>query len=204
MHVNQESKSRLRRLPSNQPIWERFFSVYPLVLVGSKDPDGSYDIAPKHMAMPVSWSDYYGFVCAPTHRTYQNIERERAFTVSYPKPSQIVMTSLAADPRDEEGDKPALAALPTFRAESVDGVLIEDAYLYLECHLYRIVEKLGENCLIIGRIAAVHVDEQALRSEDLDDQELIRQTPLLAYLYPGRFASIERSFSFPFPRGFKR
>jgi len=26
----------------------------------------------------------------------------------------------------------------------------------------------------------------------------------LAYLYPGRFTAIHESFSFPFPKGFKR
>ena len=36
------------------PLWTRFFSVAPLVLVGTKEGD-HYDIAPKHMAMPLAW-----------------------------------------------------------------------------------------------------------------------------------------------------
>lgn len=192
------------KLDLSTPIWENFFSVFPLVLVGSRDADGGYDLAPKHMAMPVSWQNHFGFVCAPHHRTYQNIRERGEFTVSYPRPSQIVIASLAADPRAEDDTKPALKALPTFKASSVDGVFIADAYLFLECRLEKIVDDLGGNSFIIGAIVAAQVDNECLRNVERDDQELIHASPLLAYLYPGRFAKIEQSFSFPFPSGFSR
>jgi flavin reductase (DIM6/NTAB) family NADH-FMN oxidoreductase RutF len=64
-------------------LWNRIHTVAPLVLVGSKEPNGRYDIAPKHMAMPLGWGDWYCFVCTPRHATYANIEREGAFTVSF-------------------------------------------------------------------------------------------------------------------------
>ncbi|PTN11813.1 flavin reductase family protein [Nitrosomonas aestuarii] len=192
------------KLDSSTSIWEHFFSVYPLVLIGSRDPEGSYDLAPKHMAMPVSWNNHFGFVCAPHHRTYQNIRDRHEFTVSYPRPSQIVLTSLAADPRTEDDTKPALKVLPTFKAENIDGVFIEDAYLFLECRLEKIVDNIGGNNLIIGEVVAAQVDNEFIRIVERDDQELIHASPLLAYLYPGRFAKIEQSFSFPFPKGFSR
>ena len=44
---------RLVELDMNLPIWDRFFWVAPLVLVGTMESDGSYDLAPKHMAMPM-------------------------------------------------------------------------------------------------------------------------------------------------------
>lgn len=109
-----------------------------------------------------------------------------------------------ADPRAEDHSKPALRALPTFPADTVDGVLVKDAYLFLECRLKQIVDDLGDNSLIIGDIVAARLDEQYLRAADQDDQELIHAAPLLAYLYPGRFTQIDQSFSFPFPKGFKR
>ena len=37
-----------------------------------------------------------------------------------------------------------------------------------------------------------------------DDQALIHNAPVLAYLHPGRFASIETSLTFPFPEGMKK
>ena len=76
------------------PFWDRLFMVFPLVLVGTRDEDGSSDLAPKHMAMPMGWDNYFGFVCAPSHSTCSNIGRTGEFTVSFPKPSQILFTSL--------------------------------------------------------------------------------------------------------------
>ncbi len=101
-------------LETDLPIWERFFTVAPLVLVGTREQSGAYDLAPKHLAFPMGWDNYFGFVCTPRHRTYQNIQREGAFTVSYARPTQLVLTALAASPRCGEDDKASLAALPTF------------------------------------------------------------------------------------------
>ena len=191
-------------LPMDEPIWERFFSVFPLVMVGTREEDGGHDLAPKHMAMPVSWKNWFGFVCTPRHRTYQNALRTGVFTVSYPRSEQIVLTSLAAAPRTDSNEKPSLMALPVFPAQAVDGVLLLGCDLYLECELDRMVDDLGDNSLIIGRIVAAHVDQHALRGDDREDNDIIRDKPLFAYLYPERFAIIDHSQGFPMPAGFKR
>ena len=102
---------KLVELDIREPVWERFFWVAPLVLVGTREADGSHDLAPKHMALPMGWQNYYGFVCTPRHHTYTNIERDGVFTVSFPRPSQLVLTSLAASPRCGQEDKPALSVL---------------------------------------------------------------------------------------------
>src|SRR5215831_11966329 len=144
-------REHIRTLEVDYPIWDRFFTVAPLVLVGTREPQG-YDLAPKHMVTPLGWENYFAFVCASRHRTQQNIEREKFFTVSYPRPTQLVLTSLAAAPRCGDDSKPSLLALPTFPASQVDGVFVCDAYLFLECTLDRIVDGFGVNSLIIGRI----------------------------------------------------
>ncbi|MCB9641652.1 MAG: flavin reductase [Myxococcales bacterium] len=190
-------------LEMTHPIWERFFQVFPLTLIGSKEPDGNYDLAPKHMAMPMSWQHYFGFVCAPTHGTYQNIQREGYFTVSYPRPQQVVMTSLSASPRQCDDSKPTVTALPTIPSLHGDGIFLKDAYLYLECTLDRFVDHLGPNSLIIGKVIAAHVHEEMLLQEE-NSEEQIHNHPLLAYLHPRRFATIQDSLAFPMPAGFKR
>lgn len=180
-------------------MWERFFTVSPLVLVGSKEETGEFDLAPKHMAFPVGWEGYFGFVCTPEHNTYWNIKRDGVFTVSYPRPTQVVLTSLAASPRDAGTDcKPSLRAIPTVPAKVIDGVLLRDGYLFFECELVEIIDAFGANSLIIGRIVAAHARADAIRESDADDQELIFGTPLLAYLHPGRFAEVRHSLAFPF------
>ena len=180
-------------------LWDRFFTVSPLVLVGTKEENGDFDLAPKHMAFPLGWEGYFGFVCTPDHMTYWNAKREDCFTVSYPRPGQEMLTSLAASPRDRETEcKPSLRALPTFPAPTIDGVFFADAYLFFECELVRILDEFGANSLIVGRIVAAHARSDALRHSDTDDQQLILESPLLAYLHPGRFSRIRETVAFPF------
>ena len=201
---NPVESPRLVELDINDPIWDRFFWVAPLVLVGTRESDGSYDLAPKHMAMPMGWKNYFGFVCTPRHHTYQNIKRDGVFTVSFPNPSQFVLTSLAASPRWGDEEKPALSVLPVFPAKVVDGVLVKGGTVFLECALDRIIDGFDVNSLIVGKVVAARVEEQAERSPDHDDQAVVHDVPLLAYLHPGRFAKIENSLSFPFPAGMKK
>lgn len=191
-------------LDTSRSIWEQVFTVFPLVVIGTKETDGADDLAPKHLAIPMSWENHFGFVCAPSHGTYQNIQREKQFTVTYMRPSQTVLASLAATPRSDDGTKPIVKALPTFKAEHVNGAFVADGYLFLECELHQIVDDLGKNALIIGRIVSAKAADDALRTSDQDDQDLLRRSPLLAYLYPGRFSEITNSSQLPLPIGFKR
>jgi flavin reductase (DIM6/NTAB) family NADH-FMN oxidoreductase RutF len=191
-------------LDVGRPIWDRFFTVAPLVVVGSKEPDGTYDLAPKHMAMPLGWQNYYTFVCSPRHATYRNILRERQFTVSFPRPTEIVASSLAASPRCQDQTKPVVALLPRRPATTVDGVLVNDCYLYLECALHSILDGFGAHSLIVGEIVAASASEDYLRMDDRDGGEQLFNSPLLAYVSPGRYAELRETAQFPLPAGFSR
>jgi flavin reductase (DIM6/NTAB) family NADH-FMN oxidoreductase RutF len=184
-------------------VWERAFTVAPLVLIGSKEPDGRYDVAPKHMAMPLGWGDRFCFVCTPRHATHVNVEREGAFTVSFPHRFQVVQAALAAARREPDGAKPSLRALPTFPAEAVDGVLVHGCYLFLECELERLV-RFGDETLVVGRIVGASAREEAVRDPDRDDAEILRRLSPLAYLSPGRFSALSDTLAFPFPAEFSR
>ena len=201
-----ESSTRSKVVPidTTVPVWDQFFTVAPLVLIGTKDADGALDLAPKHMVVPMGWQNYFGFICTPRHSTCRNIERTGEFTVSYPKPSQVLITSLAASPRDEDGGKPVIDYFRTFDAEIVDGEFVEDAYLFFECRHHKTVDGFGDNCLVTGSIVAAYADDYFLRHSQADDQETIHDAPLFAYLAPGRFATIERSNAFPFPESMKK
>jgi flavin reductase (DIM6/NTAB) family NADH-FMN oxidoreductase RutF len=187
-----------------ESIWDKVFMVFPLVVVGTREEDASYDLAPKHMAMPLSWKNHFGFVCTPSHGTYHNAKREGVFTVSYPKPSQWLQTSLTAAPRSADGQKHMLDMVDTIPAEVINGAFIAEGYLYFECELVRIIDDIDDNSLVIGKIIAAHVDNDYLRSIQKDDQDLIYNQPLISYLHPGRFAEIRQSQAFPFPKGMKK
>ena len=190
-------------LDVGHPLWDRFFWVAPLVLVGTLEADGAFDLAPKHMAMPMGWQNLFGFVCTPRHGTYGNARREGGFAVSWPEPDQLVQTSLAAAPR-EDGGKPSVAAFPVAPARRVAGAVVPGACLQMECELERIVDGFGENSLIVGRVVAARGREGVLRDPDRDDADLIREAPLLAYLHPGRLAFVADTQAFPFPAGMRK
>jgi flavin reductase (DIM6/NTAB) family NADH-FMN oxidoreductase RutF len=197
------ASDKLVSLATDRPIWDRFFSVFPLVIVGSKE-DPGYNLAPKHLAMPLGWENHYCFVCSPRHSTYLNIRRHGVFTVSYPRPTDVLLTSLAAAPRCEDQSKPSLLVLRTFPASRVDGVLVKGCYLFLECTLHSILDGFGPNSLIIGSVVAASAHEDALRAEERDEGDQIYDFPILAYVSPGRLAEIRQTTAFPFPEGFSR
>lgn len=193
----------LIELSTETPIWERFFTVAPLVLVATKEGD-RHNVAPKHLAMPLGWRNYFGFVCSPTHATYRNLQAHPQFTVSFPGMDRLLHASLAAGGRLDDSSKPTLAAVPVFPARRVDGVLVEGCALYLECELDRFVDGFGENSLVVGRIVAASAAEAALRGHDVDDADLLHALRPLVYLAPGRVAEIGETHAFPFPVDFRR
>ncbi len=198
------TKKKMITLDTNRPIWDHFFLVTPLVVIGTKE-GKSYDMAPKHMAMPLGHDNFFGFVCTPRHSTYHNVEREGHFTVSFPKPNQIVMASLTASPRcEKEGKaKPILDGLPTFSAPNIDAPFLENGYLYFECKHLKTVDGFGHHSLICGEITGAYVDESYMRVSEMDEQEMVYRSPLLTYLQYGRFAETKETMAFPFPKDFK-
>lgn len=197
------SESRVD-LDLDESLWERVFTIAPVVVVGTREADGSFDLAPKHLALPMGWGPWFGFVCAPHHATYRNVVRERAFSVSWPRPDQLLIASLSASPRCDDGSKPVTGRLPTVPARAIDGVLLRDAYLHAECELHQVIEGFDRNALVTGRVVAATADVGALRGHDRDDGDLLYEHPLLALVYPGRFARVDRTEGFPLPAGYSR
>ena len=191
-------------LDTRDSIWRHFFTVSPLVVIGTREYE-HYDLAPKHMVTPLGQENFFGFVCTPEHSTYHNVLREREFTVSFIKPNQVVMASLAATPRceDSKNGKAIVQALPTRMATSVDAPFVRDSYLLLECGLDRIIDDFGTYSLIAGKILHAHVHRDALRTSEMDEAQMHMTSPILAYLAYGRFAEIRETRAFPFPRNFE-
>ncbi len=189
-------------LDIDQPIWNRFYTVAPLVVIGTKE-DDQYDLAPKHMAMPLGHQNYFGFVCTPRHATYHNALQTGEFSVSYPRSEGLVTASLAATPRTERhGEKSIVNHLETIPAKYIDALLVRHSYLFLECQTYKIIDGFGDFGLVSGKIVAARVHKEAYRVLDESGPSAAMNIPLLAYLAYGKFAEIKESHAFPFPRGF--
>lgn len=190
-------------LDTHSPIWDRIYTVAPLVIIGSKEEE-SYDLAPKHMASPMGFDNYFGFVCTPDHKTYHNVRRYQEFTVSFPNPDQILTASLTASNRKNVGNKSesVLDALEVAWGHTVDAPVVAGCYLYLECALHKVIDGFGTNALITGYIHKAYIDKDLLRISEIDEGHQIANHPLLAYIANGRFAKIEETFNFPFPKDF--
>ncbi len=192
-------------LDVERPVWDQFFSVAPMVIVGTIEADGRPDFAPKHMATPLGLENYFGFVCTPSHATYSNAKRTGVFTVSFPPPDQLLFASLAASPRDaDSGEKSVLGAFGTLPASSVEGFLLDGCMVHLECELFKVVDGFDRFSLIAGRVIAASAHRDAVRATDLDDRDLLARSPQLVYLHPNRFASVDQTHAFPIPRGMKK
>ena len=192
-------------LDTRTPIWDRIYTIAPLVIIGSKEGD-SYDLAPKHMAAPMGFDNYFGFVCTPDHKTYHNIREYQEFSVSFPNPDQVLTASLTASNREAVGDKSAsvLDALEVAWGHTINAPVVKGCYLYLECALHKIVDGFGTNSLITGYIHKAYVDESLLRISEIDEGAQIASHPLLAYIANGRFAKIDQTYNFPFPKDFSK
>ncbi len=189
----------------NECIWDDFYTVAPLVVIGTKEND-VYDLSPKHMVTPIGFSNYLGFVCTPRHRTYHNIKKENNFTVSFVRPNQILLTSLAAIPRceDNQYSKEIVKKIPTIPATKNDNIFIADSYVLLECTLHKIIDGFDDYSIITGQIDAAFVHKDYKIFDEASQQKNIYDNPLLAYIAQGRFASIKETFSFPYPKDFHR
>jgi len=194
----------LTMLNLEYPVWEQVFTVHPLVIIGSVEEDDTANFAPKHMVFPLGWENYFGFVCTPNHATYQNIKRTGEFTVTYPRPDQVVLASMTASPRCDDNTKPELDSIEQFSASVVDGYFIRKGYVFLECKLLKFVDGFVENSLILGEIVAARAWSDVIRTPSHDDNESIYEHPQLVYVSPGRFAVIDETQAFPFPANFKK
>ena len=193
-------REQLVELSTEAPVWERFFMVAPLVLVATREGD-RHDVAPKHLAMPIGWGNFFGFVCSPSHATYRNLEAHPEFTVSFPGVDRLLHASMAAGARRDDQSKPTLAAVLS-SPRRVDGVLVEGCRLYLECVLDRFVDGFGENSIVVGRVVAAAAARAALQGYDVDDADLLHSCVAPRVPGPRADRGNRRVYAFPFPVDF--
>jgi flavin reductase (DIM6/NTAB) family NADH-FMN oxidoreductase RutF len=115
-------------------------------------------------------------------------------------------TALSASPRIDciSKSENILKALPLVKATIIDAPMIKGAYLYLECKLHKIIDDFDDYSLITGTIVAAQVNKHHLRVSDKDERMQLKKYPLLAYIAQGRFARVEDTLNFPFPKDFKK
>ena len=92
--MEEHGSEDLFTLRENLPIWDRVSTVNPLVLVGTKEEDEGYDIAPKAHGLSAGLGQLLRLCLYAAPPDLRQPRREGVFTVTYPRPTQVVLASL--------------------------------------------------------------------------------------------------------------
>lgn len=134
---------------------------------------GTYNEDGKPNAMNAAWGgvadDDKIFICLSSHKTTDNIERTKEFTVSVADEPHLVQADYVGIVSGRtEPDKISRAGLHAVKSNFVNAPIFEEFPVALEC---RLVEKTPYG--IIGQIVNASVDERVLgENGNIDPQKL--------------------------------
>lgn len=133
--------------------------LYPqlVMIVGTYDKDG------KPNAMNAAWggmADYDKiFVCMSSHKTTENIDITKEFSVSIGDASHVVECDyVGIVSANQEVNKMEKSKFTTSKAEFVNAPIINELPLCLECKLIKVLEE----DLYLAQIVNVNADESIL------------------------------------------
>ena len=133
--------------------------LYPqlVMIIGTYDKDG------KTNAMNAAWggmADYDKiFVCMSSHKTTENIEITKEFSVSIGDASHVVECDyVGIVSANQEVNKMEKSKFTTSKAEFVNAPIINELPLCLECKLIKVLEE----DLYLAQIVNVNADESIL------------------------------------------
>ena len=136
---------------------------------------GSYDEAGVPNVMTAAWggtgSDDLLTVCIDSgHKTWANIEKRKAFTVSVGTESQVkACDALGCVSGNEIPDKVAKAGWHAGKSAHVDAPVVRKLPLVFECEL---VSTDPDACLVVGRVVNVAADESVLTDGKPDPDKI--------------------------------
>jgi len=183
--VLRESKRKVIIEPDKRK-WHPSPILGQLVLVTTTNEDGTSNVAPKN------WISYMAFGpslialgCNRKHWTAKNILRSREFVINVPG-ANLVNTIWEAGyldhPRPVESS--GLTPIPSVK---VKPPRIEECRAHLECVLDKHFD-YGDEVIILGRIVAASIDEEALKARD--PYEYLK---MLVFLEDGIYGTVRRA-----------
>ena len=149
------------------------FYPQPVLVVGTYDGDGIPD------AMNVGWGGLVGssFVelnISRGHKTTENIQAKRAFTLSFADQAHLVEADYVGLVSGYDvPDKIARAGLHPVRAEFVDAPLFEEFPLTLECQVVEMMDGPG-GLRVVGQVVNMSADEAILGQDGQVDPDKAR------------------------------
>ena len=133
--------------------------LYPqlVMIIGTYDKDG------KPNAMNAAWGGMADYdkvvVCMSSHKTTENIEITKEFTISIGDASHVVECDyVGIVSANQEPNKMEKSKFSTSKAEFVNAPIINELVLCLECKLLKVLEE----DLYLAQIVNVNADESIL------------------------------------------
>ena len=170
--------------------WRPAPLINQVVLVGTVEETGAFDLAPKTSAFFASTAlPAVGFSCNTTHHTACNISRTGAFVVNVPEASHAAKIWDVFLRASQE--RLAAAGWHARAGDVVAGACWDEAVAQLECTHHATIEIAGEEIVIIGRVVAARL--RATLVTDVDGAgpaAAYRVLDPLFYLQPGLFTGL--------------
>ena len=143
----------------------------PVLIIGTYDEKGNPN------AMNAAWGGIFDYnqimVCLSTHKTTDNIKKNKAFTVSFATTETVIPSDyVGIVSQNKEPNKIAKSGLNYEKAERVNAPLFTNYPLTLECELVDIINQGEGGGNVIGKIVNVSVDESVLTNGKVDLKKL--------------------------------
>lgn len=145
------------------------FLPLPVLMIGTYDENGKANV------MNAAWGGIYDygkiFISLSKHKTTDNIELKKAFTVSFATKETEVISDYFGVVSGNDQDKIKKAGVHVVKSNFVDAPIIEEYPLTLECTVESFED--GE---LIGNVINCSIDEKYLDGNgkiDVDKMEII-------------------------------
>lgn len=151
----------------------------PIGWIGTRRPDGTYNLAPFSFFNVVSSNPPVVVFSAGSHRdrpkdssTLAGISGE--FTVNIVSEDLVEAMAVTSGTFTAEDDEFAIARVTPARGVQVDAPLVAESLANLECRVRRIIdlEEGGGTQLVVGDVLAIHVDDSILDGTRVDHDAL--------------------------------
>ena len=145
-----------------------WFYPLPVLIIGTYNDDGSAD------AMNAAWgglydSDLVELCLSAGHRTTKNIQKKRAFTISFADAAHVTAADyVGIVSGNNAANKLEKTGWHTTKSEFVDAPVIDELPMTLECSL---VSYDPATCRLVGKIVNVSADEKVLDGDGKIDPD---------------------------------
>lgn len=151
----------------------------PIGWIGTRRPDGSFNLAPFSFFNVVSANPPIVMFSAGTHQDRPKDSAALArlsgeFTVNIVSEDVVEAMSVTSGSFSADEDEFAIAGLTAVTGQKVDAPLVAESPANIECRVDQILElgHEGRTQLVIGDVVAIHVDERVLDGTRVDHDVL--------------------------------